>query len=102
LCGAKEGGFGDLLVSKQKGEGNKPYEPYNLISACVAWYLQDKDNKVVDDCLATLSDTSPIKTRPTWQRDLKKLSPAIRDIDDTLQKVNYDNLVRGFFGAANL
>jgi hypothetical protein len=102
LSGAKEGGFDDILVSKQKGEENKPYKPYNLISACVAWYLQDKDNKVVDECLSTLPDASPIKTRRTWPRDLEKLSPSIRDIDDALQKVNYNNLVQGFWEATEM
>jgi hypothetical protein len=66
LRGAKEGGFGDILVSKQKGKGNTSYEPYNLIFACIAWYLQEKGNEVVNECLATLPDTSPIKQRVSF------------------------------------
>ncbi len=114
LRGAKEGGFGDILVSRQKGEENKPYEPHNLIKACIAWYvggydvrpgqpdLPDETTNVVEEYFAALPNPPWPKAKSTIPRDLPKLSPAIRRIHDALQKVNYENLVRGFGGATEI
>jgi hypothetical protein len=99
-------------VTKQKGEENKPYEPHNLIKACIAWYvggydakpgqpnLPDGVTKIVEEYFAALPDPPSIKSRSTVPRELRKLSSQIQRIDAALRKVNFNNLMRGFWGVA--
>jgi hypothetical protein len=106
LSYARKNNLTDILGRKRPGLPNKAY---NLVPACVAWYIGNCDanselsdlsaevRKLVEEHFATLPYAPPIKTRSSLQRDVKRISVPIRRIDNELRNdTNSASLVSSF------
>ena len=103
---ARENALTNILGRKRPGS---PNEAYNLIPACVAWYVggceanpsqpnpSAEARKLVEEYFASLPDPPPIKTRSNLRRNVTRISLPVRRIDEELvNETNCANLTSSF------